>query len=80
MISRQHFQLILKFSYLLDNRKLANPEEQRYDHCAKIMPTGLFKTITVQTSSSVLMKVWTKQIIICNGCSVYATNTIFTEN
>jgi hypothetical protein len=28
----------------------------------------------------VLMKVWTKQIIICNGCSVYATNTIFTEN
>jgi hypothetical protein len=36
-ILRHHFQLILKLSYLIGNRKLSNPGEQRYDHCAEIM-------------------------------------------
>jgi hypothetical protein len=38
MMSRNRFQLLLKFSHLTDNSKLLPPGNEKYDPCAKFQP------------------------------------------
>jgi hypothetical protein len=38
MISRNSFQLLLKFFHPIDNSKLLTPGNEKYDPCAKFQP------------------------------------------
>jgi hypothetical protein len=38
IMSRNCFQLLLKFFYLTDNTKLLPPGNEKYDHCAEFQP------------------------------------------